>query len=47
MKGSDYLSCYVAPNIYFHATVAYAILRHCGADVGKMDFLAGIPIRIS
>jgi hypothetical protein len=47
MKGSDYLSCYIAPNVYFHITTAYAIMRHAGVDVGKMDYLAGIPITIS
>jgi len=27
------------PNFYFHATVAYAILRHCGLNIGKRDFV--------
>ena len=30
------------PNIYFHLTTAYAILRHNGVDVGKRDFLGPI-----
>jgi uncharacterized protein len=47
MKGSDYLDHFVLPNLYFHLTAAYAILRHCGVEVGKRDFLAGIPIRRS
>lgn len=47
MKGSDYLTYYVATNIYFHITTAYAILRHAGVDVGKQDYLAAIPIKIS
>ncbi len=47
MQGNDYLANFVAPNVYFHSTVAYCILRHCGADVGKMDFLGGIPITIT
>lgn len=38
-KGSDYLTAFVLPNFYFHATVAYAILRHCGVELGKRDFL--------
>jgi hypothetical protein len=46
MKGSDYLSVFVIPNLYFHATTAYAILRNCGVEVGKMDFLGAIPITI-
>ena len=47
MSGSDYLNYFVLTNYYFHFTTAYAILRHCGVDVGKRDFLAGIPIRRS
>jgi hypothetical protein len=37
----------VLPNFYFHAAIAYAILRHNGLDIGKQDFLAGIPIKVS
>ena len=44
MQGDDYLSHFVLPNFYFHATAAYAILRHSGVDVGKRDFLGAIPI---
>jgi hypothetical protein len=29
----------VLPNFFFHITAAYAILRHNGVEVGKMDFL--------
>jgi hypothetical protein len=47
MKGSDYLNHFVLPNYYFHLTTAYDILRHCGVDLGKLDFLAGIPMRRS
>ena len=38
-KGLDYLLAFVTPNIYFHVTTTYAILRHNGLDVGKGDFL--------
>jgi hypothetical protein len=38
-SGRDYLVSFVLPNFYFHLTTAYAILRHNGLDVGKMDFL--------
>jgi hypothetical protein len=34
-----YLQGYVFPNFFFHATTAYAILRHLGVTIGKMDFL--------
>ncbi len=44
MKGDDYLNHFVLPNFYFHLTTAYAILRQCGVEVGKMDFLGAIPI---
>ncbi|MDP2344082.1 MAG: DUF1993 domain-containing protein [Deltaproteobacteria bacterium] len=38
-KGADYLRYYVTPNLYFHMTTAYGILRHNGVDLGKRDFL--------
>lgn len=45
MSGSDYLNHFVLPNFYFHLTAAYACVRTCGVDVGKKDFLGGIPIK--
>ena len=42
-KGMPYLLDYVLPNIYFHVTTAYAILRHSGVEIGKQDFLGKIP----
>jgi uncharacterized protein len=27
------------PNLYFHVTTAYALLRHNGVEIGKRDFL--------
>ena len=47
MKGDDYLTHFVLPNFYFHCTAAYAILRHCGVEVGKRDYLGQIPIKMS
>jgi len=41
-KGEPYLVQFVLPNFYFHATVAYAILRRCGVDIGKRDFLGAV-----
>lgn len=38
-KGSVYLLNHVLPNLYFHTTTAYAILRHCGVEIGKRDYL--------
>ena len=40
-KGLDYLLGFALPNFYFHYTTAYAILRHNGVNLGKMDYVAG------
>ena len=40
-KGTTYLTFFALPNFYFHATVAYSILRHNGVALGKVDFLGG------
>jgi uncharacterized protein len=37
--GLQYLLEYVTPNVYFHCSATYAILRHCGVDIGKKDFI--------
>ena len=34
-----YLFQRVLPNVFFHCTTTYAILRHNGVDIGKGDFL--------
>jgi hypothetical protein len=47
MKGDDYLNHFVLPNVYFHITAAYAILRHCGVEIGKDDFLGAIPMKMT
>ena len=39
MQGMPYLLNHVLPNLYFHVTTAYAILRHNGVEIGKGDFL--------
>lgn len=39
--GLSYLTGFVIPNIFFHVTTAYAILRHSGVPLGKSDFLGG------
>ena len=38
-KGQPYLLHFVLPNFYFHCTTAYDILRHCGVELGKRDFI--------
>jgi uncharacterized protein len=47
MRGADYLNHFALPNFYFHLTTAYDILRHCGVEIGKRDFLGAIPMRIT
>ncbi len=41
-KGLDYLTAFAIPNYYFHMTAAYAILRTCGLDIGKTDFVGPV-----
>jgi len=40
-SGQDFLFSFALPNFFFHLTTAYAILRHNGVPIGKMDFLGG------
>lgn len=42
--GADYLREFVLPNFYFHATTAYALLRHAGVQVGKRDFITHLTL---
>ncbi len=39
--GAAYLETWAKPNFFFHITMAYAILRQAGVELGKPDFLAG------
>jgi hypothetical protein len=41
--GEHYLQHFALPNFFFHATTAYALLRHAGVDLGKTDFLGPAP----
>ena len=41
MKAEAYLKHWALPNFFFHVSMAYAILRHNGVDLGKADYLAG------
>lgn len=45
LTGHDYLVQHVIPNIGFHVTTAYAILRKNGVDVGKKDYLGEMPYK--
>lgn len=40
--GSQYLMGWAWPNFHFHSTTAYAILRHNGVALGKMDYLGEV-----
>lgn len=40
--GQQYLIGFVIPNLLFHATTAYDLLRHAGAPLGKRDFIGAI-----
>jgi hypothetical protein len=43
--GQGLLLGHVLPNFYFHCTTAYDILRHCGVELGKRDFM-GTPVNL-
>ena len=38
-NGQDYLLHYALPQFYFHMTTAYALLRHNGLEIGKLDYM--------
>jgi hypothetical protein len=45
LRGDDYLVHVAIPNFFFHATMAYAILRHNGVELGKMDYIGSLPMK--
>ena len=45
LRGGDYLVHMAVPNFFFHATMAYAILRHNGVPLGKMDYIGSLPLQ--
>ena len=40
--GQTYLQHFVIPNLYFHITTTYNILRHNGVELGKQDFIGAV-----
>jgi hypothetical protein len=40
--GLGYLTDFVLPNFYFHTSIAYALLRKAGVEIGKSDYLGAI-----
>jgi hypothetical protein len=45
LSGEEFLLQHAIPNLYFHVTTLYAILRHNGVDIGKKDYLGELPFR--
>lgn len=41
-KGLAFLQRWAIPNVFFHVTTAYNILRHNGVDIGKRDYLGSL-----
>ncbi len=39
MPGTNYLLSFYLPNLFFHVTTAYDLLRMQGVEIGKRDFL--------
>lgn len=45
LTGQDYVLHHAIPNVYFHVTTAYSILRHNGVEIGKKDYLGELPYK--
>jgi hypothetical protein len=45
MRGDEYVIQFAMPNFYFHLNMAYAILRHNGVELGKTNYIGGVPMR--
>lgn len=45
LSGLDYAREYALPNFYFHVTTAYDIVRHMGVQIGKADYINGMPFK--
>lgn len=41
----NFLQHFILPNLYFHTTATYLILRHLGVTIGKLDFMAAPAAR--
>lgn len=46
LTGYEFALQHATPNVYFHITTAYAILRHNGVEVGKKDYLGEMPYKV-
>lgn len=45
LTGLEFITQHALPNLYFHVTTAYSILRHNGVEVGKKDYLGPMPFK--
>jgi len=45
MRGDEYVAQFALANFYFHVVTVYAILRHNGVELGKREFIGGVPMR--
>ena len=45
LTGVEFATQHALPNVYFHVTTAYSILRHNGVDIGKKDYLGEMPYK--
>jgi uncharacterized protein len=45
LTGTEFAIQHSMPNLFFHVTTAYSILRHNGVDIGKKDFLGAMPYK--
>lgn len=45
LTGWEFAMQHALPNLYFHITTAYSILRHNGVEIGKKDYLGEMPFK--
>ena len=45
LNGEEFALQHALPNLYFHITTAYSILRHNGVEIGKKDYLGEMPFK--
>ena len=45
LDGFTYVTEYLIPNFYFHIATAYSIMRKNGVEIGKDDFIGGLPLQ--
>lgn len=43
-EGAGYLTSFALPNFYFHISMAYAVLRNAGIELGKRDYLSQLEL---